>query len=130
MSVPPKYAYHLVIEYPPEGVPVGWCDEESRTSPRAMRWEDAYGLDGEFIRDEHNRVRYRWPRERAYLSLSAASDRATHLRELGCDVKIQRSAPIQWSLDGGSSYPDHLSAHRRTMNRRREEILGRYRKMS
>jgi len=42
------------------------------------------------------RAGFRWPREREFLSSSAAYDRAALLRAWGADVLVQRSDPVTW----------------------------------
>lgn len=69
--------YRLHVAYPPEPsqIPDHWIDDN----------DDGDG-------------RFRWPRERQFLSYSAAKRRKDLLESMGCTVTMERSAPVEWDL--------------------------------
>lgn len=79
------YVYKLEIAYPEgSGVP-GWKPQ----------------LDPEFLKTlsviqrwRLSREKFRWPRERMFLSSSSAWNRAWVLQVWGCKVTVLRSAPV------------------------------------
>lgn len=84
--------WRLMISYPegstePGWRPSGWAEQ---SLPARLR----HGL---------RRTRFRWPRERMFLSASGASRRAGLLRRYGATVDIQPSDPVTWPGDPGST---------------------------
>ncbi len=68
-------------------------------------WQPACWSDPEFTARLSRRARRRlrkrkrvfaWPRERMFLSSSAADERAEMLRFYGAEVLVEASLPIQW----------------------------------
>jgi len=90
MNVMPRpryvYVYRLLIQYPEGSDQPGWQPAAWSQLARTGRWW-SYVLP-------KRPARFRWPRERMWLSSSAAYHRAYLLRVLGCSVTVQRSVPV------------------------------------
>ena len=89
MSEHRTYVYRLIIAYPEGSREPGW---------RPALWSDpAYlaRLSGR-ARRQLRRARFRWPRERLFLSASSAWSRAWTLADYGAKVSIRRSEPVAW----------------------------------
>ena len=89
------YVFRLIITYPegsqePGWRPALWSDPGYiATLPRLERWQ-------------LRRARFRWPRERLFLSASSAWFRAWTLARYGAQVRIRRSEQVTWD----DSLPD------------------------
>jgi len=82
------YVYRLVISYPPGSQEPGW---------KPACW-DALLRD---VKDKRERAAvrkrgFRWPRERKFMSASAAYRRSLLLQWFGATVDVQRSEPVTW----------------------------------
>lgn len=81
------HVYWLEITYPAGSKAPGW---------KPARWDEvAYGLKWR-ARRKVIRKGFRWPRERMFLSSSAAYHRANLLTWCGAAVQVHRSFPVRW----------------------------------
>jgi hypothetical protein len=86
------YLYRLNVTLPPEAAdpewePQAWLDQ---LPPYPAEGAPPEALEG----------RFQWPRNRLYLSLSAAKRRAALFEKYGATVTVERSPPVTWPQDG------------------------------
>lgn len=83
------HVFRLEVEYPPGSRSPGW---------QPMAWEPPD--EWRSLVDESS-PGFRWPRERLFLSATAARARAELLEGYGAAVTIKRSAPVAWAEGTG-----------------------------
>ena len=85
----PSRIYRLIIMYPEGSDRPGWkpgCWTSPAFTARLSRK----------ARRELAKREFAWPRERMFLSSSAAHERAWLLRAYGAEVLVEASLPVQW----------------------------------
>lgn len=85
--------YRLNVTYPPGSLEYGW------EPPELSGWAPVLSFTPEGEGDDV----FRWPQNRACLTLGTAKRRAKLFRKYGAEVTIERSDPVTWpGADGGS----------------------------
>jgi len=85
------YLYRLRVFYPPGSLEPGWKP--------AVWGQYLVGIEDKARRREVRKRGFRWPRERKFMSASAAYRRALLLQWFGATVDVQRSEPVTWWQD-------------------------------
>lgn len=83
-----QYVYRLDVTYPDGSLEVGWEPENWASICQDNCWPST---------DHDGDTSFRWPRERMFLSESAAEARARRLRQFGAHAVVVRSREIQWA---------------------------------
>lgn len=80
-----RYVYCLEIEYPEGSKVKGW-------EPKG--YSDPMEVNGLNILKHY--YPFKWPRERVFLTATAAAVRAQTLTHYGAKVTVYRSRPVEW----------------------------------
>jgi hypothetical protein len=86
------YVYRLVVEYPEGSRETGW----EPAFYRDKDWRRQLSLRHRIRFAAGGGMRFRWPRERMFLSSDKAWGRAHWLTACGARVTILRSEPVTW----------------------------------
>jgi len=81
------HVYYLEITYPAGSLAPGWKPAAWDEAAASLKWR---------ARRKVARKGFRWPRERMFLSSSAAYSRAGYLTWCGAAVQVHRSYPVRW----------------------------------